>query len=290
MTMKIEQIDIASIQVPDGRRVVDPEWVEAIALDIDANGQLTPIEVVSIKGGYQLIAGAHRLAAMRKNFTQEIAAIVTDPKDLKSDAERKLREIAENLLRRELSVLDRAFDVAAWREIFEQRKGVVKPGRKAKSANSPNVGTNSDDANLERISDEFSGGFKEAAQRALGLSKNGVFRALSIAKIGEKIRADISLHQIASNQSELLSLAAQPEAIRGQICHLILIEEAATVAQAVAQIDKQPLPRKPEPFEKFATGFAKLKVSEQDRFFELNSAAIERWLAVRKESVVGSNG
>lgn len=279
----LQKINVDEIEVGIGRRIIDPNWVEALAKDIAEHGQLVPIEVVKNKDSYKLIAGAHRLAAARHNFTQEIIAIVKLPDEFASEADIKLREIAENFMRRELSVLDRAMDVAAWREIFEQASGAIKPGRKAKKNNesviSPKLGTNSTDADIEVISRKFATNFKEAAQTALQLSKNGIFRALKISTIALDVREILALHAIANNQSELLALAAQPEGRQLVIADLIISEEARNVSSAIAKIDNLPAQQPAKLWEKFSNGFSKLKPNEQKQFFELNRAAIERWQA-----------
>lgn len=299
MSMVVEKILVDAIEVAKGRRVIDPNWIEALAEDIKARGQQTPIEVVKGKTGYRLISGNHRLNAIKRNFGQEVFAIVKEPKAFASEAEIRLAEIAENFMRRELTVLDRAQDVAAWREIFEATQGVIKRGgdRRSKQVKKnqsvkPDTliaepGKNSSvelcwgmpNEAIEAISANFALSFTEAAQGALNLSQKGVFRALKISTIAQKVRDAIALFAIANNQSELLALAAQPAEKQGPISQLIISGQAVNVAMAITIIDKLPAPPKVEVWEKLFDGFSKLKEREQDRFFDLNRAAIERWMA-----------
>jgi ParB family chromosome partitioning protein len=105
------KIKIAEIRVPASRRRLDPAWVATIMADIQAgNGHMIPIEVVPEKADgyeYRLIFGGHRLAAVAGLGVAEIDAFVKDPKDVATETQIRKREIAENLIRRQLSVLDR---------------------------------------------------------------------------------------------------------------------------------------------------------------------------------------
>lgn len=121
LTSEHRQIPIDQIDVLAGRRALDPNWVETLATDFRARGQRTPIEVIQRQERFQLVSGGHRVAAAKLNMQSSIIALVKQPADFASEAEVKLAEIVENFMRRELSALDRAMDVAAWRD----RKSVV---------------------------------------------------------------------------------------------------------------------------------------------------------------------
>ncbi len=64
---------------------------------------------------YTLVAGAHWLAAVRSLGRTEIDAVVLAVDDI----EARLREIDENLFRRELSALDRAVFLLKRQELYE---------------------------------------------------------------------------------------------------------------------------------------------------------------------------
>lgn len=276
-----QDIPVSDIDVPAGRRVLDPNWVEALAADISTRGQQTAIEVVVSGDRFRLVAGAHRLAAFRRNFTQTISAIVKPADAYASEAEIKLAEIAENFMRRELSVLDRAMDVAAWREIYETAKGAVKRGGDRRGKSKSPVDTLIGDDDLERQSEAFSCTFSEAIQHALGLGHASIFRLLKIATLDEQVRQQISLHPIADNRTELLTLVATPVAQQGMVAQLVVSGQAANVAAALAVIQKTPAPQPLKPWARLSEGFGRLKPTEQDNFFDLHADAIARWQAKR---------
>lgn len=273
------EISIDQIDVLPGRRALDPNWVETLAADFRERGQRTPGEVLVTGDRYRLIVGGHRLAARKHNGDTTFTAIVKLPSAFASEAEIKLAEIVENFMRRELSALDRAFDVADWRDVFEAVKGPVKVGRKAKSGNSLKSETISD-ADLAALSSRFADGFAEAAQRALRLSRPAVFRHLKIAQLGETIRQRIALLPIAENQSELLALVGEPTARRLAIVDRLL-EGAANVADAIAILDNTPPAQPMARWEKVSETFSRLPASDQHNFFRLHEDAILQWVASR---------
>jgi ParB family chromosome partitioning protein len=268
-------VRIADIDVPQARRRIDPDWVETLATLFADHGQEMPISVVRENGRYRLIYGAHRLEAARRLGWVEILAHISLPEDFRDAAEIKLREISENLARRELSVLDRAFDIAQWRTVYEAAAGPVKAGRPRKLSQVATISAEQ--------AERFAESFGNAARRVLGLSRDGVSRAMRIASISDAIRQQISLHPIADNQSELLTLADQPPARRVDIAALLTAEpaQASTVAGAIAILDRHPPAPPKARWQKVSAAFAGLKAADQEAFFSLHEDAIRAWLAGR---------
>lgn len=266
-------IPVALIDLPAGRRIVDPVAVEALSDDIAANGLISPITVVPAGQRFCLAIGGHRLAAIRRIGWNDIPAFVMPAEEFTNASARKLREIAENIFRRELSPLDRAFDIAAWREIYVAAHAVTKRGRPRKET----------DEEVQKNTSAFASIFSVAAASALGIHEQTVFKHLKIASIGQLLRERISLHPIADNQSELLFLAREPAERRGAIAALLLAEpaQASTVAEAIAVIDRQPKHAVPTRWEKLSTSFSRLKAHEQGAFFALHEEAIREWLETR---------
>lgn len=280
----VTDIEIALVDVLAGRRKLDPARVEALSDLFASQGQTVPIEVVAQDGRYRLVFGGHRLAAAKLIGWPAIRAIVKQPTDFASEAEITLREITENLAHRALSALDRAVDIARWREIYEATHVVVKPGRKAKadrSELSAKLALNSEDG--DELSAMFALSFSEAAQQAFGLSRREVFRATKIASIDAEVREDIALLPIADNQSELLLLAAQSADRQAEIAELLnaVPDAPASVTEAIAILDRLPKPQAEPRWQKLAASFSAMKPAEQFRFFELHEAAIRLWLKER---------
>ncbi len=270
--IRAARIPIALIDVPAGRRRLDPAWVETLADLFAGEGQRTPIEVVATGERYRLVFGGHRLAAGRQLGWSEIGAIVKAPEDYASEAEIVQAEITENLVRRELSALDKAVDLARWREAYNAAHLVAK-GRPRKAKDTPEQ--------AEEISAKFCTLFSNVAQKALGISRRSIYLALKIASIEADVRERIALHAVADNQSELLALAAEAPARQDMIAALLTSAKAGSVGEAIAIIDRVAKPAAEPRWQKVSTAFAGLKEAEQDRFFDLHEGAIQRWLKGR---------
>ncbi len=273
-----------SIVVPQEHRVVDPVLAQVLAEDIVEKGQLSPIEVLALEDGtYRLIFGAHRLAAIQQLGRTEIAATVHNIGSFADESAIKLRTISENMVRRELSVLDRAVDIATWCEIYRETRTHIKPGRKPKELSTAAVPNSLEEQQRVQLVDKFTKSFSEAAQLAFGISRGAVFEFLRIAAIPEDLRAKISLLPLANQYRELVMLANEPANRQEQIITIILDDEnhVSSVSDAIAVLDRHPPAQKEERWQKVSASFAQMKQSEQFRFFDLHQDAIEQWLADR---------
>jgi ParB family chromosome partitioning protein len=118
-------LDLAAIEIDDRLRPADPAEVEAIAASMAQVGQITPIRVRNGEGNRViLVAGLHRLrAAEALGWT----AIKAERVNLAAAAAR-LVEIDENLIRHELTALDRAIFLAERKRIYEELHPQVRHG------------------------------------------------------------------------------------------------------------------------------------------------------------------
>ncbi|WP_375607954.1 MULTISPECIES: ParB/RepB/Spo0J family partition protein [unclassified Bartonella] len=125
---QFQKLALDVIVVPERIRPVDDEHAKALAQSIVREGLMNPITVRHTpnakEGNYTLIAGAHRLRAAELLGYSEIDAVV-----VQADKENAaLLEVAENLFRNELSVIDRALFVQTYRELWEKKYGEIKVG------------------------------------------------------------------------------------------------------------------------------------------------------------------
>lgn len=93
----------------------DDAALNALAKSIDKIGLINPIRVREVGDGlYEVVAGSHRLQAAELLGWTEIAAFVSTDDDLHAE----LAMIDENLVRAELSVVDRARQTARRKAIY----------------------------------------------------------------------------------------------------------------------------------------------------------------------------
>ncbi|WP_455466742.1 ParB/RepB/Spo0J family partition protein [Bartonella sp. B39] len=209
---RFQEIALDLIVVPERIRPVDDEHAKALAQSMVREGLMNPITVrhtPNAKGGnYTLIAGAHRLRAAELLGYREIDAVVVQAD--KDNA--ALLEVAENLFRNELSVIDRALFVQTYRELWEKKYGEIQRGgdhgnqyTKDKVAKGnvyplPNDG----DLNGKVQSLHFA---KHVADR-IGLSKRAVHYLTKISQhLQPELRAVLRGTALADNQAQLLKLA-----------------------------------------------------------------------------------
>lgn len=272
--MTIQTIEIAKIDTSGRLRPINPTWSAAMAETLAAGERLPPIEVVERGEGYRLIAGGHRVDAHKIARRTEIEAEVYSAASFADEAAIRLREIKENMLRFELTALDRAVHLATWKEIHEAAYEPPKRGRKPKSI---------DPEKLAQSSASFAKSFSAAASEALRMSERSVQVAVQVATgIGLEIRERIARAPIADVMSELLQLANQTPERQSKIVDLLFLKRAGTVAEAVALLDATPAPVRLSGWQKVSDTFSRLKEAEQDAFFLAHSDAIDRWLIARR--------
>jgi ParB family chromosome partitioning protein len=201
---EFKTIAINDIIVPERLRAVEEDHALAIQASIVEHGLINPITVRRTPPAtkpfkpYTLVTGAHRRRAVELNGEPTIEAMVVEAD--KVDA--LLLEITENLIRNELSALDRAVFVNTYRAEWESKYGKVAKGR---PGNSVNI--------TELIAEEAKAGFSAHTAERLGLSVSAIEKAQFIGKaLSPDLRRRLRGTPVADNQSQLIKLAKlQPE-------------------------------------------------------------------------------
>lgn len=253
----LQTIPVAQIDASFRLRVVDSGYAAALAENIQQVGRLRqPIEVRlwQDKKGYRLIAGAHRLEAVRLLDWPDIEAFVYDA----TEDEARLAEIDENLVRHELNPLDKASFLAERKSVWERLhpdtiKGVA--GGKARQGSA---------------SDTMS--FAASTAERLGITPRTIERAVSIAtKLAPDVKAALIGTPLAMVQKELLDLAKLPPAEQRAVLPMLLGETptAKSVRQAHAQLTgRAPAAATPDGFQKLQTAWRHATLAERHAFLE----------------------
>jgi ParB family chromosome partitioning protein len=178
---RMSRIRLDRIHIGERLRAVDPDHAAHIAASISQIGQQAPIHVGAEgddDGLFPLIAGAHRVEALRL-LGQEVAlAIVLDA----DAADARLIEIDENLMRRELSELDRAVFLAERKALYEARHPEAKAGGLRRKSGA-------DQVRIEAHLPPGAPGFHQDAAKKLGLHPGHVRKLLARARIEPTLRA-----------------------------------------------------------------------------------------------------
>lgn len=278
--MQVKTVKIADIDRSQRLRAINKDWAQALADETREAGvpQWPPIEVIALDKGYRLIAGGHRTEAAVLLGLEEIEAKVFDRAEFADEATIRLREIRENLLRYELTALDRAIHLFAWKEIYETANAVDKRGGARRGKHIDQI--------IKSDYLVFTERFSAAAAKVLAISEASVVRSVRIAKgMSEGVRLRISAHPLANNVSELLQLSGETAQRQEKIVGLLMSDPptAASVAEAIALIDRMPAPRQLELWEKTSASLARMPEPQLDRVFDSLSPQISAWMA-RKAS------
>lgn len=185
------------------------------------HGMRQPIEVVRTGARYRLVFGAHRYRGAEINAWATIDAFIVEG----SDAELRLREIDENLIRHELTALDRARFLLERKRLYEALHPEAKHGANQFTRGVANLATPS---------------FSEDIAEKVGLSERSIRRACELAsKLSPDVVAKVRHTPLASNQAALEALAKHPYERQLAAVKLILAEEnpAKSVNEAFNRID-----------------------------------------------------
>ena len=200
--MKVETRKIDEIKVGERKLELNEEVVQELAESISQIGLLQPI---GIDKENNLIYGYHRLEACKRLGWTKIPVIIVE--NTRDKLEYELMEIDENLIRRGLTVLERAELLKRRKEIYEElhpetRKGYASLGNLKQFRN-----TESDKMTLSEESDKIRGFVRETAEK-IGVSERTIERELQIAtNLSDEVKQMIRGTELADRKMDLLEIS-----------------------------------------------------------------------------------
>lgn len=208
------RVPITSICVPEGRRTL--RKIEELTASIAEVGLLN---AVTVTAEHRLIAGYHRLEACKRLGWEEIDARIVTLGEL--DAE--LAEIDENLVRNDLTMLERAEHYCRRKQLYEvkhpqTRRGVA--GGKARQ-----------DSATEIIS------FADETAAKTGVTPRTVRQEVQIAsQLNEHVRDLIRETPLADSKVDLLTLARRSPLEQRTLVNKVLEGRAPNAQAALRQL------------------------------------------------------
>jgi hypothetical protein len=262
---EIMMIPLDQIKIGERLRPVDQDAVLLIAgsMGNDPNGQLVPIKVRAIDGtNFELIAGAHRIAAAKMMGFQEIRAELFE-----GTAEDALVcEIDENLCRAELSAADQAVFLHRKLELFEADGKKLRRGRDLRKS-----------AKLAHLDPEEKKRFYKMVERQIGVPRRTTQRALHRARnVPPAVMARMTGKE--RDDGSLLDKIAKIEIDQPGALEKLLAERGMAVRAAVRQFAETPAP------DAERVGFAEFAKAWRDEKcvgHKQARAAVRKWLASR---------
>ena len=261
-----KRIPIDKIRVGERQRSFDPAWAEAIAATLPTMGMKTDIEVSAEGDGFRLIAGHHRLEAVKIAGWTDINAkiIMLDERDLNASA--AFHEAIENLMRRELLALDRMAHLSAAKAAHDALyPQAARRGPKTK-ADEDNWATFPQLAFSKDVSERV--GFSESLVKKL----IAAFRSFDT-----KTRLRIQRSHLADKQSELIALSKLDRPVQTRVLDYLLSTppQALNVADAVALIEARARPdATTRKITRYADTLNTMPVEDRDRIFDAAEEAL----------------
>jgi ParB family chromosome partitioning protein len=211
----MQSIPIASIRIENRLRPLNAEKVAELAESIAQVGLLQPI---GVRPDGTLVYGYHRLEACKQLGWTEIPAVVVDGDDRHAE----LAEITENLVRNELTLLERAEHLARMRAVYEQlypnARGVGRPAK-----NSATVAA-----------------FSEWAAAQAGLAQRTIRHYVQLAEsVAPEVRDAIRRTPIANDGAELKSLASLEPSKQRAVAELIASRAVSSVREATRELARR---------------------------------------------------
>ncbi|NLI27712.1 MAG: ParB N-terminal domain-containing protein [Acetobacter sp.] len=250
-------IPLVEIDASERLRAIDSDYAAMIAASMMEEGQRTPIEVRKTGKRYRLIAGGHRLEALKIAGKENAWCVIVKA----NDDEAELLEIDENLVRRELSPLDRAVFLAKRKEVYERLYPETKKGGDRKSDQT------------EKLFGLIPSFTQETAEK-LGLSSRSIEMAVArYTRISPAVRSKIAGTWIADSGSQLDALAREASDMQMRVADFILQwPDVRKVSDIVRQIKGNPPPPAPEKMEKFLSFWRKCDPEEREQIVAYASA------------------
>jgi ParB/RepB/Spo0J family partition protein len=224
---RLRLIDVSCITVPPSRmRRLRPDVVDELAESISTRGLLHPIVVQAKGDDLILLAGAHRVAAVKKLGHHNIHARILD--DLNAD-EALLAEIDENLIRADLSAAERALHLAERKRLYEKAHPETKKGASGRGRQKSQIAT----------SDKPAPAFIDDAAKKTGKHRATIAREVARGKIPNIADA---IGTSLDSAEELDKLAKLPEPVQGELIKRAKAGEKVTarhVAQKLARDQRE---------------------------------------------------
>lgn len=239
----LTDIDLDLIDVPAGRaRAFDPVWAEALAAIIGSQGLMNPVTLRADGARFRLVAGLHRLEAVRALGWDAIPARLSQAE---TDDAARLEEVMENLGRHELVALDRCQHLWELKQVWERMYPQAKKG-----GDRGNQHTGGKVQSLDLGSDAPVFGFAKATAEKIGLSKQAIHLAVQIwTRLYPPLRRRLQGTALAEKQTELKALSELSTNRQVKVVDLILGDDQpgiGNVAQALEFLEGGIVPTEAE--------------------------------------------
>jgi N6-adenosine-specific RNA methylase IME4/ParB-like chromosome segregation protein Spo0J len=232
---------ISDVVIGETRRPVKSDYVQKLADSIKQIGLINPI---TIAPDNRLIAGYHRLQAFIQLGETRIPAVILNLSEL----EARLAEIDENLIRNDLSVLERGDQLLERKRIYEELYPETRHGGDRKSEEQISKRNNFD---------LIPNSFTEDTAEKTGQSRRTIEQEIQIARdIAPEVKDKIRDTELADRKTDLLRLSRMEPEQQEKIVDQIISGKADTLNHARKNIAAEAVKDAPELSGKFRVIYA----------------------------------
>jgi len=205
----MQLIDIDKIIIKNRKR--STQDISELAESIK---KLTLLNPITINKDMTLIAGYHRLLACKKLGRNQISAIIIDVDEITAE----LVEIDENIIRKDLTALERAEQLKRRKELYEQ----LNPECSADYIKTQNLPKRNNFALAETKS------FTEDAAQKTGKSQRSIQQDIQIASnISGEVKQEIKGTGLEDKKTALLKIAKAPVEKQSEVVEQLKLGEAS---------------------------------------------------------------
>ena len=270
-----KEIALSNIEVGEDRaRKLEMDWAEVIAESVAEQGLLNNITVRPVDGGYKLVTGLHRLEAHRILERKTIRCNIRDYKE-GDEHHYRLEEITENVIRNELTALDRARALYELDQIYKSLYPELKHGGDRKSEEAKNQSA------INALRSEL--------LEKVGLSKRAFYLATAIWRgLSKQSKARIYGTWLAKHQAGLVSLADQTPANQKKVLDILFPAKgearASNMPDALYILEHgRLLDSRESRFDRVLKVTRALKPKELEMVFEAHEKEIMAWVKARSK-------
>ncbi len=223
---------ISDVVIGETRRQVKSDYVQKLADSIKQIGLINPI---TIAPDNRLIAGYHRLQAFIQLGETRIPAVILNLSELKA----RLAEIDENLIRNDLSVLERGEQLEERKAIYEELYPETRVGQFGGWHNNKTT----------RLENEINSvsSFTEDTAEKTGQSRRTIEQEIQIARdIAPEVKDKIRDTELADRKTDLLRLSRMEPEQQEKIVDLIISGKADTLNHARKILASEAVKETPE--------------------------------------------
>ncbi len=257
LSKKVCLTDVNVIKILKRKRELNSDHLTALKESISKLGLIEPI-VITDKN--ILIAGYHRLQAFKDLNYAKIPTVIKNVDEINAE----LLEIDENLIRHELTQLEKSEQLQRRKEIYE----ILNPNTKANAVRQNNLPKRNDfvlgDEQETQVQEKS---FTQETSEKTGLSQRSIQQSVQIAEnLTEEAKDKIKEVKLEDNKTALLEVArTEPEK------QLEKIDELVDKKVNKTKESKEPKEPKELPLE-YKVDFVRKKVVINDKWYDLPEA------------------